>query len=553
MSSTSLAAADLSAISSFIDLLPPGVATALDPSDSVHRVVIAAALAAAGRTAARYPALYAGLNQKGNGAADSLVLVDQGRDPSGRAAAMVWQAAADEPLCIGGTLFALDVTSGELLALGHNSNVGEGFLPVSTDTPSARATGAGIKVLAVNHSVSRSGQVRFTALGSTRALYDTDAVITVIEPTQTPKTPPNVVIALGRDSVHPNPDADYTFTEPYNMDTPYLIMPFVGTADLAYTIQGTVGQPITGAQLSTQIFFVTAGGATLNIPLNPTYTTAARLAAGVTMQSATLVEWNYPADGGSYQGTTSLVYNQQSLTNEQISYFLFTFQIPLVNAPVQTFPFAVCSVNTPNERPYQCKTVPNIKFWWHCIVAGTRIALAQGGEAPIESLDNRSRVKTGTAGLGELAIEATSRGTHSAIAGQSGPQAVYRLVTDAGQELIGTGAHPIMTPAGLRILADIAVGDAVNTVEGSAKVTRCNPIAWNGVLYNLKLGNDNDRTAGLEKDAVCTYIANGIVVGDHLAMNRQHRLRSRDIDYMRSRLPPNLLADYSSALTDIRY
>lgn len=548
----SVSSSNLSAVVGLIDQLPPDTPTQLDPANATHRAAIEAALAVGNRSAQRYPGLYAALNRKGAAAAaGSLALVDKGSDRSGRATAMSWYAAAPQAVYAGGALFALDRDSGGLLGLGHNSNVVEGFVPVSTDTATAKRAGKGLKLLALNHAVLPTGEASFTALASSAPTDNPqDASISVSEPTQTPKTPPNVVIALGRDSVHPNNDADYTYTEPYNMNTPYLIIPFVGVAELAYSINGTVGQPIPNAVYTTQIYFVQNSG-TINIPLNPTYTPQSRVNNGVTMLSDSVLQWGYPADGNSYQTTASLVYNQQSLVNEQISYFIYTFQIPLKNAPVQTFSFAVCSTNTPNEPSYQCFKVPNIKFWWHCLADTTKVKLADGSELDLSALDNKRRVKNGTGG--DIAVEATSRGAHKARKGAVGADAVYRLVTDAGNELIGTGSHPIMTPDGLKRLSDLSPGSAVSTERGAARVASCESIDWDGLLCNLKLGDESDRTAGLKADAVCTYVANGIVVGDHEAMIRLQRQLTRNVEHMRSRIPSGLTTDYASAVEDIRY
>jgi hypothetical protein len=549
---SSLPQSAATAVFDLIGELQPDVATPLDPANPVHHSAMLAALAAAGRSADRYPGLHARLAQATS--CDTLTLVDKGRDRSGRATAMTWLAASMDPLYTGATLFVLDDETNELLALGHNSNVGEGFVPVSTDTATAQPAKRALKMLAVAHSVSRSGQVRFTGLASGTTLDENTATITVTQPAQTPKVAPNLVIALGRDSQHPNADADYTFTEPYNMDTPYLIVPFAGIAVLPYDVQGTPGQPIAGATLTTQIYFGASGQITV-IPLNGTYTPASRLQNGVTMAAGetNMVEWSYPADGGSYNTTTALVYNMQSVVNDQISYFLYAFQIPVANAAVSTFPFAICSTGTPNEPTVQCVTVPPLKFWWHCLAKGTRVTLADGTHALIEDLDNTRRVATGTAAPSTLSVEATSRGPHQADAGQVGPGAVYRLVTDQGHELVGTGMHVILTPDGARPLTDLVSGDLVMTDKGPSKISSCTAVSAEGMFYNLKLGDATDREEGLDINAICTYVANGIVVGDHTAFRMTHRKNARDVVRVGATLPVDLALDYASAVADIRY
>lgn len=553
---SSVSAESLAAVSALLDQLPPGEAVALDPANPCHRAAIEAALDAADRTAERYPALHAKLNGSGGGG-DSLVMVDQGRDRAGRATALSWHASGRDHLYSGGTLFALDGDSGALLALGHNANVGAGFVPIGTDTASAQPAGRSLKLLSVNHSVSHSGEARFTGLASAATLragtlsasMPSDANITVTQPTQTPENPPDVRIAVGRTS--PGTDVDYYYNEPSNIATPYLIVPFLGQATLSYEIEGTLGQPIPNAIYQTQIYFV-ASGVTYIMPMNSTYTPNFANRVTVDQTDPYTLHWSYPYDAGaSYTNTTSIVYEPQSLADEQDAYFFYSFQIPVLDGPTPTVSFNVCSDNTPTEPTSQCFKIPNLWFWWHCLAAGTKVTMADGSGAAIEEIDNTCRVQTGDGA--DLAVEATSRGGHKASSGDSPQRAIYRLITECGRELIGTGRHVVKTPRGLMPMNALAAGDEVATDGGASRVASCEAIDFDGTFYNLKLGDAGDREAGLANDAVCTYIANGIVVGDHFAQRIQHRRLSRDMDHMRPLLPDGLEADYASAVEDIRY
>ncbi|HEY1618106.1 MAG TPA: hypothetical protein VGG25_10835 [Streptosporangiaceae bacterium] len=535
-----------------MERLPAGRASALDPSDPTHRAAISAALAAAGRSRERYPALHAGLADGGCAdIGDDLALVDMGRDPAGRATALTWYAAGPEALYAGGSVFAF-AADGGVLAAGHNSNVGDGFVQVSTDTPTALPAGQELKVLAVHHSVSRTGQASFTALTSAWASPSADARIKVEMPTQSPKKLPNVVIALGRTTI--GPDADYTYLLGSTTDSPFLILPFVGWASLPYDIDGRQGAYITGATLTSVVYFV-AGGIAKIVKLNDTYTPKDKLYKAVTTDRVdpTRINWSYPYDSLQPARTFSLVYDPQSLVNEQNSYFFYSFQIPVRNAPTPTYTFAVCSADTPNEPSYQCFIIPNITFRWHCLAGDTRIGLADGSEAPIDAVSNAHRVRTGMPGMADLAVEATSQGSHQAAGGAAGWAAVYRLVTDQGHELVGSGQHVLKTPGGLTPLGNLAPGDEVTAESGVVRVASCEAIDWDGTLYNLKLGDESDRAAGLTDDMACTYIANGLMVGDHLAARAEQRRLARSVDYMSARLPAGLATDYASAVADIRY
>ncbi|MDY7092724.1 MAG: hypothetical protein SX243_07100 [Acidobacteriota bacterium] len=536
----------------------------LNPANETHRAGIEASLRAAGREADRYPALHAQLDGKAGSEGDEhSQLIDSGSDRGGRATAQVWHRGDGAPLFMGSSLFALHSEQDAVVAHGHNSSL-NGFLATSTDTHTAQPAPEKFRLLHVAHSTYPDGSTRFTALGSdalaspqpaTRAAAeddDDDADVTITEPVITVTGNTEVVIALGRDSGHTNPDADYTYVEPSNVGTPYLIVPFAGQAAMAYEISGTMGEPVEGAVLTTQLYFVKTDGTTLTIDLNSTYTPATRLADGVVINPADqyLLEFSYPADGNSYTNTSSLVYDQESLTNEQISYFFYQFQIPVQNAPVTTYTFAVCSEGTPNQPSVQCVEINNLQFWWHCLAEGTQVRLADGGEAGIETLDNTHRVRT--AHGGDLAVEATSMGPHQGSAGAPGLGAVYHLRTSCGRELVATGSHPIATPTGLIAIADLEAGGSVLTEDGVSEVKAVEGIDHEGQFFNLKLGDQADR-ARAGGGLIGTYLANGIAVGDHAAMAAQSTARRRDLDFMLPRLPEGQHRDYVSAVEDVRY
>jgi hypothetical protein len=550
MQTSSVSADQVSAVAALIDRLPMGTPTALDPSDPGHRAAIEASLAAAGRTQARYPALHQALGKPGDGVADAIQQIDSGADSAGRATATTWHAAGRGNLYSGGTLFALDAASHALLAMGHNSCVAVGFVPISTQSASAKPAGAALKTLSLNHTVMETGAVRFTALAGSNPIVDQGVTFNIYDPTLNPKKGPNVKIAVGRVGGN-NGDVDYWYSERQDDPNPYLIAPFVGNATISYQIIGTPGQPISGAQLVAQIFFVTDSG-TITVPMNSTYTK--NFASKVTLDSVnpSKVNWSYPYTAGqSYTNTTSLVYEREPLVNDHESYFAFTFLLP-VNGPQPNYPMTVCSKATPEPASPSChKVLCNLTFTWHCLAAGTKVTLAGGGAAAIETLDNTCRVDTG--GGRDLAVEATTFGTHEAKSDGPSAHAVYRLTTDGGHELVGTAHHPIQTPHGMVPLEALAKGATVKTAEGTATVASCTRIDFNGKMYNLKLGDESDRGAGLSDDAVCTYVANGIVVGDQPAQRHERRRRVRDMTYMAARLPKALSADYASAIEDIQY
>lgn len=554
MTNTPVSEDGLSALSKLLDGIATGQPVALDPSKPEQRAAIEAALEAAGRTPDRYPALHAALDGGGGGEADGLTLLDQGKDRSGRATAMTLLAAGEGNVFSGGTLFAFDGDSGALLAQGDNSNVGDGLVPISTRTATAQAAGNTLRTLSVNHSVTQSGDVRFTALATVGTpIVSGDMTFDIQEPTLTPRNGSYVQVAVGRLEAQTNKDVDYWYLDQTNTANPYLICPFLGNAVLPYDVAGTPGSALPGAAISAFIY-VSSGGTVSQYAVDTGYT--ANFANRVTMDptNSAKVSWDYHYQQGSlYTATPSIVYARCSLLNIATSYFVFNFAVPVTGSPISPYPFTVCSVNTPEESSPNChKILKPLMFVTHCIAHGTTVTLADGSTAPIETLDNSHRVRTG-AEPGELAVEATTHGLHQAAADASYGQAVYRLTTGAGQELVATGLHPVQTLNGLVQIDTLASGDEICTEDGTACVETCEQIAWEGTFHNLKLGDEDDRDAGLDPDAVCTFIANGIVVGDLASLRAEHRRVTRDVELMRSKLPESLVTDYASAIEDIRY
>ncbi|HYD37181.1 MAG TPA: Hint domain-containing protein, partial [Allosphingosinicella sp.] len=515
MTNSQVSADGLSALSRLLEGIATGEPVALDPSDPAHRGAIEAALEAAGRTPDRYPALHAALDGGATAAADGLTLLDQGADRSGRATAMTLQAAGEGHVYSGGTLFAFDADSGALLAQGDNSNVGDGLVPISTRTATARPAGEALRVLSINHSVTQAGDVRFTALATVATpIVSGDMTFNIDQPTLTPKNGSYVQVAVGRDDGHTNKDVDYWYLNQGNDDNPYLICPFWGTAVLPYDVDGTPSAPLPGAAVSAFIY-VSTGGSAYAYPVDTYFTRDFANRVKMDSTNSAMVTWDYQYQEGSYYtNTTSIVYNRCSLLNTSSSFFVFNFAVPVTGSPISPYPFTVCSVNTPEESSPNChKILRQLMFVTHCIARGTLVTLADGSTAPIETLDNSHRVRTGGA-PGDLAVEATTHGLHQADADADYGRALYRLTTDSGHELVATGLHPIQIPDGLAQLDSLAAGDEVVTDDGTARVAACEQVGSDGTFHNLKLGDEADRAAGLDADSVCTFVANGIVVGD---------------------------------------
>ncbi|MBF0394035.1 MAG: hypothetical protein HQL38_15255 [Alphaproteobacteria bacterium] len=544
-----MCASDLAALHALVAALPHGRSTTLDPADPVHRAGIEAALAAANRTPERYPALHAALSRATVGeSGSSLALIDG----AGRIRATTWCAVSSKPVYSGGVLFLLDPDDGASLATASVSDVCKGFVPIQAVALAGKPAGGRTALLSLAYTASRAGSVTYTALATIQADPTVQEVVpTVTQPVSTKNA--KVMIAVGRDAQDTAKSTDYAYTLPVDVSNPHLIVPFVGSALLPYAPIGTPGQAIPGASYATTVYHAGTNG-TVAVPLDPEFTSPERVAAGVTISpdGSNTIVWSFPYDATNtaVATTQSLVYQTMSQVGLIDAWFVFTFVIP-VDSPTSPLMFSICSTDTPNQTQPPATYIQGLQFWDHCLAADTLVTLADGGTAPIAEMNNRRRVRTGAADGASLGVDATTRGWHMARAGDTGVSAIYRLTTDDGASLVGTGMHAIMTPHGLRQLCLLLPGDAVTTVAGTARVARCEPIEWEGSFFNLKLGDAADLAAGLSADAVRTFVANGIVVADHGATMAEHLRLAHDVEHMLPRIAPSLATDFASAVADI--
>ncbi|HEX8903739.1 MAG TPA: hypothetical protein VF771_02715, partial [Longimicrobiaceae bacterium] len=186
-----------------------------------------------------------------------------------------------------------------------------------------------------------------------------------------------------------------------------------------------------------------------------------------------------------------------------------------------------------------CFKILDLQYWWHCVAGGTRVRMADGSEAPIETLDDHSVVVSG-AGNDTAAVIATSRAPHH---DNDGRDPAIRLRTAGGHELVLSARHAVATPGGVVAARDLKAGDPVLTADGPQPLDAAEPERYDGIVYNLRVEPSGGREYG-------SYIANGIVVGDHLAQAAQFHARRHNPDFVLATLPQSHHQDWLSALAD---
>ena len=141
-----------------------------------------------------------------------------------------------------------------------------------------------------------------------------------------------------------------------------------------------------------------------------------------------------------------------------------------------------------------------------CLAEGTRIHLPDGQTVPIESLSIGAQVSSPF----ETADHALTV-TDTAVGSEDVP--MVRIRDQAGRTLLMTEMHPIQIPdRGMVQARALRQGDVVMTETGPSKLVEVTREAYDGKVFNLKLGSESEK-ASLGADQTVFY-ANGFLVGD---------------------------------------
>jgi hypothetical protein len=511
-------------LAAFAARVPEAGHRTLDASQPEDERAIRDVLALAGRSAERYPALHRALAASRTLGAppailDDATVVDIGRDAAGRATSRTWIASRGGQLIGGAATLLFDAASHELVGFGTSTSVNEPLVQVATRSATAKPAPPRLTAVTVFHTQPAVGPARFGMIRRTVDVPVAGPEVAITDPRkQRSMTPERIVIALCRDTDHANLDADYAYGSRADVDPDRLAVPFVGQARLPYAIDGT--RPL---ELTTRLY---SKAARVWTPLRD----PGQLLAGIAV-SDTAIKWSYPFDGRPIDETSSLQYEAVGQADDTETDFVFQFVIP-VTAPTRTYAFTVCSDDTPDEPSLQCTKILDLQFWWHCVAAGTRVALETGEALAIERLDNTHRVRAGSGAA--LAVEATSRSRHTGAA--------RRIETTCGRSVVVSRRHPVITAAGPVAACDLAPGDPVITAAGPSTVARCEPVDHDGLMCNLKLVEGGERFG--------SFLANEIAVGDHVTLARHQAALRVDVDYQLARLPEEHHRDFLSALAD---
>ncbi|MBB4284585.1 Hint domain-containing protein [Roseospira goensis] len=207
------------------------------------------------------------------------------------------------------------------------------------------------------------------------------------------------------------------------------------------------------------------------------------------------ISWNYPA--AAFPNNRDCIQYYDATT----AYLWVTAYVAL-NGSGGGEPPPFGTINFTSDRSQigvpGVSIVPPLTILQGCLAAGTPIALADGGERPVEAFTANQQERVKTAHGQTRLVRGTTQGRE--------PHPMLRIQTDAGHDVLMTRTHPVILAEGVPVQARaLRVGDRVTTLEGSATVTAIAPETYEGVVHNLTV--EEGGRAG-------TFFAGGILTGD---------------------------------------
>ncbi|MCP3057901.1 Hint domain-containing protein [Myxococcus sp. K38C18041901] len=186
----------------------------------------------------------------------------------------------------------------------------------------------------------------------------------------------------------------------------------------------------------------------------------------------------------------------------------------IVNEPVvmsmTLYSMATCggAAAVPRLTTFTSTALPtnpfNLNVLNSCMAEGTKVTLADGTRAAIETLKVGDKVRSNASGR-VLTVQ-------DFIFGRE-PKPLVRLRDDQGHDLRLTEKHPVLLTSGLVVPADkVQVKDQVRTESGTAFITATERVPYDGKVYNLKLGTPEELESLGPNER--TLFADGVLVGD---------------------------------------
>jgi hypothetical protein len=497
----------------------------------------------AGKTPERYPALFGALTA-GGPRADTAALPNAAGDyveggwiefvgtlkETGNVAASAFYTTVGDIDAIQLYLHAIDKQTGAVLASGSQTQYIKKLVQVKTDDSTAQPPTKDMQMLLswIYWPKGSQSPIRGSMVKPWSRYAEADPVVD--QPKQRPdrKTGDlkDIVIGLAR-GISSKDDVDYWFWQD-KYDESRLAVPLVGNVRFQYPI----ATPLVPNNLDVKCCLARKEGGKCEIA--PTSPEMQRVLAAfsVDQQDKQTLRWSLPA-GPTSAESKAILFGVSPWVSDTKTYF--SAIVTVLVRKGSDFDLAAASIassDTPDQNPFDgIAFIKPIVYVWHCLAAGTMISMADGSARAVETLKDGDMVRSGDGGAAR--VRATFAQPHSGL--------VYKVVLANGASLLCSGTHPVRKVDRLIQVASVKVGDPLVTPSGPVPVQYIATEDYNGGMFNLEIDNDSDGN---------TFIANGLVAGDHRAQVVLLNLKEDLPSYVREQLPPHLHTDFDSTMAD---
>ncbi|CAM3472925.1 Hint domain-containing protein [Bordetella sputigena] len=216
-------------------------------------------------------------------------------------------------------------------------------------------------------------------------------------------------------------------------------------------------------------------------------------------------------DAGKISTCTDL-----SVDDVQDWYMIAMFFDQKDGAPHNPIPIGLGSLKSFDGYDVNKQVLP-VGFQWGCIIEGTLVTLADGRTVPIEMLKQ-----------GDLLLGPSGKSVRLSAISPGRDKKFIKLVDAAGESVVVTLDHPVLTKNGMRRARDLQAGDTVYGRSGPSVLRQV--VADNrdtpARVYSLHLAAaDGNRIADTNDRA---FYAGGMLVGDYAAQGAVMRQAAND-------------------------
>jgi len=217
-----------------------------------------------------------------------------------------------------------------------------------------------------------------------------------------------------------------------------------------------------------------------------------------------LIQWNIPRTNGIFVNTAWQDFIAFRPASRVDWYMNFTFtNVELMPGWVESsLVYCASSDSNASNLLPDDDYPPYISFCWSCVAEGSVITMADGTFLPIEKVKAGDKVRGKRMDLTVITISCGEE-----------TKPVIRIVDEDTHNLLVTDTHPILTKnRGMIAATQLKVGDMIITEKGARKVMYIGTEMFKGKVYNLELGNVEEKARMKKMDNM--YYADGILVGD---------------------------------------